>query len=62
MPVPLGGHCNITPARAGAAFDDLLTWARHQKRPSAGELTEQRPYARMIRSLAPSQAMYFRLR
>jgi pimeloyl-ACP methyl ester carboxylesterase len=32
------GHCNITPDRIGAAFDELLIWRRENKRPNAGEL------------------------
>jgi pimeloyl-ACP methyl ester carboxylesterase len=31
------GHCNFTPAQTGRAFDDLLEWARHGKRPAGGE-------------------------
>jgi pimeloyl-ACP methyl ester carboxylesterase len=31
------GHCNFTPAQIGGAFDALLGWARHGKRPDAGE-------------------------
>jgi alpha-beta hydrolase superfamily lysophospholipase len=31
------GHCNFTPAQTGTAFDALLAWARHGKRPEAGE-------------------------
>jgi pimeloyl-ACP methyl ester carboxylesterase len=32
------GHCNISPDRIGAAFDELLAWRRENKRPAAGEL------------------------
>ncbi len=32
------GHCNFTPAQTGAAFDELLDWARSRKRPEAGEI------------------------
>ncbi|MEK6405812.1 MAG: DUF6351 family protein [Acidobacteriota bacterium] len=32
------GHCSISPARTGAAFDALLSWVRDHKRPSSGEI------------------------
>jgi pimeloyl-ACP methyl ester carboxylesterase len=32
------GHCNFTPAHTGAAFDELLDWARNRKRPETGEI------------------------
>jgi pimeloyl-ACP methyl ester carboxylesterase len=35
--VEANGHCNITPAQAGTAFDALLAWAREGKHPAAGE-------------------------
>lgn len=31
------GHCTISPAQTGAAFDALLAWVREHKRPAAGE-------------------------
>ena len=31
------GHCNISPAQTGVAFDALLAWARQGKKPAPGE-------------------------
>jgi pimeloyl-ACP methyl ester carboxylesterase len=38
--VVANGHCNFTPAQTGAAFDELLNWARNHKRPEAGEIKQ----------------------
>ena len=35
--VEANGHCNLTPAQTGNAFDALLAWAREGKRPAPGE-------------------------
>lgn len=36
--VNASGHCNISPAQTGAAFDALRAWARDRVRPPAGEI------------------------
>jgi len=34
------GHCSYTPEQVGTAFDELLAWVRHGKRPLAGALPQ----------------------
>jgi pimeloyl-ACP methyl ester carboxylesterase len=34
------GHCSYTPEQVGSAFDELLEWTRHGKRPVAGALPQ----------------------
>jgi pimeloyl-ACP methyl ester carboxylesterase len=36
--VQADGHCNVSPARTGAAFDQLVGWARGGPRPAGGEI------------------------
>lgn len=33
-------HCEFTPAEAGAAWDDLVSWIRHGKRPAGDNVTD----------------------
>ncbi|SCG48682.1 hypothetical protein GA0070609_2104 [Micromonospora echinaurantiaca] len=33
-------HCEFTPAEAGAAWDDLVSWVRHGKRPLGDDVTD----------------------
>ncbi|MGS2617338.1 alpha/beta hydrolase family protein [Micromonospora sp. LZ34] len=33
-------HCEFTPAEAGAAWDDLVSWVRHGKRPAGDNVTD----------------------
>ncbi|MFG2102752.1 hypothetical protein ACGFJ5_19365 [Micromonospora echinaurantiaca] len=33
-------HCEFTPAEAGAAWDDLVSWVRHGKRPAGDDVTD----------------------
>jgi pimeloyl-ACP methyl ester carboxylesterase len=36
--VEADGHCNISPARTAAAFDQLVAWVRDGRRPPGGEI------------------------
>ncbi|MFI7492195.1 hypothetical protein ACIBXA_27835 [Micromonospora echinaurantiaca] len=33
-------HCEFTPTEAGAAWDDLVSWVRHGKRPAGDDVTD----------------------